>query len=108
MLPRHGAQRGLVQREEGGDRKIPSGELPYERLAPKGRIPTAVDWRGTGADGVVKDQVRCCCCCRVSWQAHAQQLLVAATAAGRMFAGAAYHAQPGRRRTAAVMGRMQM
>ena len=56
MLPRHGAQRGLVQRD-AGDRRRPSGEVPYERLAPKGRIPTAVDWRGTGADGVVKDQV---------------------------------------------------
>ena len=60
MLPRHSAQRGLVRRREGSDARGPSGELPYERRAPKGRIPTAVDWRGTGADGVVKDQVGRC------------------------------------------------
>ena len=60
MLPRHSAQRGLVRRGEGSDARGPSGELPYERRAPKGRIPTAVDWRGTGADGVVKDQVWRC------------------------------------------------
>lgn len=54
MLPRHGSGQGLAARE---GRKRPSAELPYERLAPRGRMPAAVDWRGTGADGIVKDQV---------------------------------------------------
>ena len=61
MLPRHGSGLGMSARrgqgQDAGNRKHASGELPYERLAPKGRIPRAVDWRGTGADGIVKDQV---------------------------------------------------
>ena len=58
MLPRHGAAAGLVSRRRGAD----SGELPYERLAPAWRVPRGVDWRGTGADGVVKDQATCGSC----------------------------------------------
>ncbi|EIE24547.1 cysteine proteinase [Coccomyxa subellipsoidea C-169] len=58
MLPRHGAAGGLVARRRGAD----SGELPYERLAPAWRVPRGVDWRGTGADGVVKDQATCGSC----------------------------------------------
>ena len=59
MLPRHGSGLGMTARRGGADnrKKHASAELPYERLAPKGRIPTSVDWRGTGADGIVKDQV---------------------------------------------------
>lgn len=57
MLPRHGQARGLTLGRHSG-----AGELPYERLAPKWRLPTAVDWRGTGADGVVKDQATCGSC----------------------------------------------
>ncbi|CAL5219433.1 g1262 [Coccomyxa viridis] len=56
MLPRHGQEQGLTSHRESG------GEVPYERLAPKGRLPTAVDWRGTGADNVVKDQATCGSC----------------------------------------------
>jgi hypothetical protein len=56
MLPRHGQPRGLASRRSG------AGELPYERLAPGWRLPSAVDWRGTGADGVVKDQATCGSC----------------------------------------------
>ena len=57
MLPRHGKEQGLTSHK-----KRPSGELPYERLAPKGRLPQAVDWRSTGADNVVKDQATCGSC----------------------------------------------
>lgn len=58
MLPRHGQAAGLAARRHGEA----SGELPYERLAPSWRLPTAVDWRGTGADGLVKDQATCGSC----------------------------------------------
>ena len=58
MLPRHGKEQGLTSHK----RKRGSGELPYERLSPQGRLPTAVDWRGTGADNVVKDQATCGSC----------------------------------------------
>lgn len=56
MLPRHGQEKGLTSHKKSG------GEVPYERLARKGRLPTAVDWRGTGADNVVKDQATCGSC----------------------------------------------
>ena len=56
MLPRHGQEQGLTSHKKSG------AEVPYERLAPKGRLPTAVDWRGTGADNVVKDQATCGSC----------------------------------------------
>ena len=56
MLPRHGSGLGMSRRAAAVNKKHASAELPHERLAPKGRIPTAVDWRGTGADGIVKDQ----------------------------------------------------
>ena len=44
MLPRHKQKRGMVSRSPS------SAELPYERKVPKGRIPGAVDWRGSAAD----------------------------------------------------------
>ena len=71
MLPRHGSGLGMTARRGGADnkKKHASAELPYERLAPKGRIPAAVDWRGTGADGIVKDQVRLAPCGYVKWTA---------------------------------------
>ena len=56
MLPRHRHQRGLVARQPS------SAELPYKRLAPRGRLPGAVDWRGSGADQYVKDQAACGSC----------------------------------------------
>lgn len=38
-------------------------EVPYEALADAGRLPAALSWRGTGADGVgVKDQASCGSC----------------------------------------------
>ncbi len=36
--------------------------MPYEPLARAGRLPTAVSWRGTAADGIVKDQAACGSC----------------------------------------------
>ena len=56
MLPRHGKEQGLTSHRKSG------GEIPHRRLAPEGRLPTAVDWRGTGADNVVKDQATCGSC----------------------------------------------
>jgi len=37
-------------------------QVPYEPLARAGRLPTAVSWRGTAADGIVKDQAACGSC----------------------------------------------
>ena len=56
MLPRHGTEQGLTSHRKSG------GEIPHRRLAPVGRLPTAVDWRGSGADNVVKDQATCGSC----------------------------------------------
>ncbi|CAK0742229.1 hypothetical protein CVIRNUC_001381 [Coccomyxa viridis] len=56
MLPRHGKEQGLTSHRKSG------GRIPHRRLAPEGRLPTAVDWRGTGADNVVKDQATCGSC----------------------------------------------
>ena len=56
ILPRHGQEQGLTSHRKS------SGEIPHRRLAPEGRLPTAVDWRGTGADNVVKDQATCGSC----------------------------------------------
>lgn len=59
MLPRHRQKRGLVARQSGNK---PHAVLPYERLAPKGTLPGAVDWRGSLAESVVKDQAACGSC----------------------------------------------
>ena len=59
MLPRHSQNRGLVDRHSGGK---PHAEVPYKRLAPKGTLPGAVDWRGSLVDSVVKDQAACGSC----------------------------------------------
>ena len=58
MLPRRGKQgsRGPLALRNG------PGRLPYERRLPHGRLPRSVDWRGTGADGIVKDQAACGSC----------------------------------------------
>ena len=37
-------------------------QVPYEPLAHGHCLPAAVDWRGTAADGVVKDQAACGSC----------------------------------------------
>ena len=37
-------------------------QVPYEPLARAGRLPTTVSWRGTAADGIVKDQAACGSC----------------------------------------------
>lgn len=57
MLPRHGLKRGLVARG-----KQPSAAIPYKRLTPKGAVPGTVDWRGSLANDVVKDQAACGSC----------------------------------------------
>ncbi len=59
MLPRHRQQRGLVARST---RNKPHAEVPYKRLAPKGTLPGAVDWRGSLVESVVKDQAACGSC----------------------------------------------
>lgn len=43
-------------------RATPSARLPHVRRLPKGAVPAAVDWRGTPAAGVVKDQATCGSC----------------------------------------------
>ena len=56
MLPRHRHTRGMVARGTS------SAEIPYQRLAPKGTLPGSVDWRGSPANDVVKDQAACGSC----------------------------------------------
>lgn len=76
MLPRHGSGLGMSRRAAAVNKKHASAELPHERLAPKGRIPTAVDWRGTGADGIVKDQACTISCLVPSMLVHGQSSLL--------------------------------
>jgi len=78
MLPRHGQEQGLTSHRKSG------GELPHERLAPKGRLPAAVDWRGTGADNVVKDQATCGSCWAFGATATLQSAYWMATGAGNL------------------------
>ncbi|KAL4539565.1 hypothetical protein Ndes2437B_g02068 [Nannochloris sp. 'desiccata'] len=44
------------------DGKRSKHEIPYLALSDSGKIPTSVDWRGTGADTGVKDQANCGSC----------------------------------------------
>ena len=55
MLP-GGGLRGAVRTGPG------AGEIPYERKAPRGRLPRTVDWRHAGIDAQVKDQAACGSC----------------------------------------------
>lgn len=42
---------------------VPSAaQVDYEPLADADRLPTTVSWRGTQADGIVKDQASCGSC----------------------------------------------
>ena len=58
MLPRRGRRLRAPDTSDGPETsdESPPAELPYEPLVPKDRVPRSVDWRGTGADQVVKDQ----------------------------------------------------
>ena len=56
MMLRPKQARGLMARA------TPSARLPHVRRLPKGAVPAAVDWRGTPAAGVVKDQATCGSC----------------------------------------------
>jgi len=42
--------------------KLTKHEVPYRALSDSTKIPTSVDWRGTGADTGVKDQACCGSC----------------------------------------------
>lgn len=53
ILPNHGKQQARPAR---------SKDLLHKRVIPKARVPTDVDWRGTDADGPVKDQSACGSC----------------------------------------------
>ena len=74
MLPNHARQ----QREPKSARLAAAAarlgkaerepyELPYQALTDPARVPRAVDWRGSGADGVVKDQANCGSCWVGGW-----------------------------------------
>jgi cathepsin L len=44
------------------DGKLGNHEVPFTALSDSSKIPTSVDWRGTGADSGVKDQANCGSC----------------------------------------------
>jgi C1A family cysteine protease len=46
----------------GADGKLGKHEIPYSALSDISKIPTSIDWRGTGADTGVKDQANCGSC----------------------------------------------
>ncbi|KAK9844357.1 hypothetical protein WJX74_001261 [Apatococcus lobatus] len=56
MLPR----RGMTSKPQPGQNRL--AELPYAPKVSTDRVPAAVDWRGTGATGPVKDQATCGSC----------------------------------------------
>ncbi|KAK9824976.1 hypothetical protein WJX81_002463 [Elliptochloris bilobata] len=60
MLPRR--RIGGLSSSRRRERRDHSAGVPYEPLAHAERLPAAVNWRGTGADGIVKDQASCGSC----------------------------------------------
>ena len=56
MLPR----KGMTSKSQPGQNRL--AELPYAPKVSTDRVPAAVDWRGTGATGPVKDQATCGSC----------------------------------------------
>ena len=56
LLPR----KGMTSQLQPGQNRL--AEIPYSPKSPPDRVPAAVDWRGTGATGPVKDQATCGSC----------------------------------------------
>ena len=64
--------------------------MPYEPLSHAHCLPAAVDWRGTPADGVVKDQAACGSCWAFGMTGAIHAAYYMATGAGHSYAS-----QPG-------------
>ena len=66
MLPKHGkkARNDNFAEAQGLEhhKKLEKHEFPYQPMVDVSRIPSTVDWRGTGADSGVKDQADCGSC----------------------------------------------
>ena len=75
MLPRHGKGQGIRSNSKH------SAELPYEPMLPADRVPTSVDWSGTGASSFVKDQAVCGSCWAFSTSGTLQAAYFLATGA---------------------------